>query len=149
MKSFGCQEKFPNILLCPFFINDVDFFHNSRVEYSESTTNILLADPSIWSNDIEISEHCISHFSSGLDDIAISDLRIIDVTLDSKDIVAPYLHGVIFFWGWLEHYHRSLFYHVVISEYYLEVLIFFLANDRACWVYDAPLAKYHIADYLV
>ena len=149
MKSLGGQKELLDVLPGPFLINHVNLLHHPRVEYSEPTANILLADPSVRPDDIEIPKHGISHLSPGLNDVTITDLWVVDVALDTKNVIASYLHSIVFFRGRLEHDDSPLFYHVVIPEYYLEVLVLLLTNDWASRVDYASLAEYHVAYDLV
>ena len=149
VKIFCCYKKLSNIFFCSLFIDYIYLFHYSWIEYSKFAANVLFAYPCIWSNDIETSKRCISDLCSWLYHIAISYLWIIDVAFDTKNVVTSYFHDVIILWCWFEHDDSSLFDDVVISKDYFEVLIFFLADDRASRIDDAALTEDYISYDLV
>ncbi len=66
---------------------------------------------------------------------------VLDVAFNAEDVVVTYFHGVVFFGGRFEHDDCSLFDDIIISEDYLEVLFFAIADDRAGWIDDASLAE--------
>ena len=141
VKVFSSDIKLFDILFGSLFVNYVYFLHDPRIKYSEFISYVLLTYPRIWANDVEVSQHCLSDLCSWFDDVSISNVRVVDVALYSKDVIAAYFHNIVFLWGWLEHDDCSLFNDIVISKDNFEVLVLLFTDDGTGGVDDASLAE--------
>lgn len=149
MKFFGGFEELFDILDSPFFVYHVYFLHDAWIKDSEAASDFFFADSGIWADEIEVAQNGVFDLCSGFYGVSITDVWIDDITFDSEYVVAAYFHGVVFFGGGFEHYDCSFLYDIIISEDYLEVLIFFLADDGAGGVDDAALAEDDVAYYFI
>ena len=104
------------------------------------TADILLGDLGIRSNDVVVTYDALFYLGSGLDTISVAYLGIVDVGFDAEDVVASDTHYIVFL-CWLEHNNCSFLDDVVIPEDNLEVLIFFLADNRASWINYTPFTE--------
>ena len=149
LQSFSSNEQLFYILSCPLLINYINFFHNTRIEYSKMASNILFTYLSIRTNDVIVANYTIFDLSSSLDYITLTNLSVKYVAFNTKYIIAAYPHNIIFLWGRFKHNDCSLFNHIIISKNDLEVLLLSLTNDGTGGIDYASLAKYNIANYLV
>lgn len=149
LQSFSSDEQLLYILSRPLFIDYINFFHYTRIEYSKMASNIFFTYLSIWTNDIVVANNTIFNLSTSLDNVTLTDLSVKYVAFNTKYIIASYLHNVIFLWGGLKHNNCSLFDDIVISKNDLEVFLFSLTNDGTGGIDYASFAKYNIANYLV
>lgn len=110
---------------------------------------ILFTYFGVWPDYVKVTEVGLSDLCSCFYHVSISYMWVEEVAFDSKDVVVPYFHHVVFFWGGFEHDDCSFFDDIEISKDDFEVFVFFLADDRTGGVDDAALAEDDIADYFV
>ncbi len=149
LQSFSSNKQLLYILSRPLLINYINFFHDTRIEYSKMASNIFFTYLSIRTNNIVVTNYTIFNLSSSLDYVTLSYLSVKYVAFNTKYIIAAYPHNIIFLWSGFKHNDCSLFNNVIISKNYLEVLFFSLTYDRTGGIYYASLAKYNIANYLI
>jgi len=149
LQSFSSDEQLLYILSRPLFIDYINFFHDTRIEYSKMASNIFFTYLSIRTNDVVVANYTIFNLSSRLDNVTLTDLSVKYVAFNTKYIIASYLHNVIFLWSGLKHNNCSLFDDIVISKNDLEVFLFSLTNDGTGGIDYASFAKYNITNYLV
>jgi hypothetical protein len=109
------------------------------------TPDIFFGNFRIGSDNIVVGYYSLFDFSTRLDIVAITNLCIEDVGLDSEGIEAADSHDIIFLRGGLKHNDRTLLDDVVFPKYNFEVFVLLLAYYRAGRVHDAPFSKYDIA----
>ena len=96
LQSFSSNEQLFYILSCPLLINYINFFHNTRIEYSKMASNILFTYLSIRTNDVIVANYTIFDLSSSLDYITLTNLSVKYVAFNTKYIIAAYPHNIIF-----------------------------------------------------
>ena len=110
------------------------------MENSKMTAYILLGYLGIRADDVIVTYDALFYLGPGLDTVPIADLGVVDVGFDAEDVVASDTHYIVFLCR-LEHNNRSFLDDVVIPKDNLEVLIFFLADNRASRINYAPFTE--------
>lgn len=109
----------------------------------------LLAKLYLCSHWISVSKSYIFYLSPWLYNVTISNITIINVGKDSKDIIRTDFHNILALRLWFENNQCLFLNDVVIAKNDFEGLVFILAENRACGIYYATLAKNNSALYLV
>jgi len=96
LQSFGGDEEFLYVLSGPLLVYHVDLLHDAWVEDAEVAADVLLADLGVRANDVVVADDSVFDLGPSLYEVAVADLSVEDVALDAENVIAAYLHDIVF-----------------------------------------------------